>query len=92
MITTIPDFTDTEQKLVSKILFERYGKLVPVQLADSELQLDASSEGLTLCPTIYWAERGAHSWCARPHRSASAANFYIQRRSNTAQAMMSTTA
>jgi hypothetical protein len=28
-------------------------------LADSELQLDASSEELTLCPTIYWAERGA---------------------------------
>jgi len=40
-------------------LFERYGKLVPLQLADSELQLDASSGGLTLCPTIYWAERGA---------------------------------
>jgi hypothetical protein len=40
-------------------LFERYGKLVPFQLADSELQLDASSGKLTLCPTIYWAERGA---------------------------------
>lgn len=59
MITTIPDYTDAEQKLVSATLFERYGKLVPFQLADSELQLDASSEELTLCPTIYWAERGA---------------------------------
>jgi hypothetical protein len=59
MNTTIPDFTDAEQKLVSASLFERYGKLVPFQLADSELQLDASSEELTLCPTIYWAERGA---------------------------------
>ena len=28
-------------------------------MADSELQLDAASEELTLCPTIYWAERGA---------------------------------
>ena len=54
-----PDFTDAEQKLVSAALLERYGKLVPLQLADSELQLDASSEALTLCPTIYWAERGA---------------------------------
>lgn len=44
---------------VSTILFERYGKLVIVQLADSELQLDAASEELTLCPTVYWAERGA---------------------------------
>ena len=59
MNTTIPDFTDAEQKLVSASLFERYGKLVPLQLADSELQLDGLSEELTLCPTIYWAERGA---------------------------------
>jgi hypothetical protein len=57
-MTTIPDFTETEQKLVSVSLFERYGKLVPFQLADSEMQLDAGSEELTLCPTIYWAERG----------------------------------
>ena len=59
MHSPIPDFTDTEQQLVSIALFERYGKLVPVQLADSELQLDATSKALTLCPTIYWAERGA---------------------------------
>ncbi len=59
MNTTIPDFTEAEQKLVSASLFERYGKLVPMQLADSELQLDVGSDELTLCPTIYWAERGA---------------------------------
>jgi hypothetical protein len=46
-------------KLVSVSLFERYGKLVPIQLADSDLQLDATSEELTVCPAIYWAERGA---------------------------------
>lgn len=60
MNTTIPDFTDAEHKLVSGVLFERYGKLVPMQLADSELQLDELSDELTLCPTIYWTERGAH--------------------------------
>ena len=54
MNATIPDFTETEQKLVSAALFERYGKLVPFQLADSELQLNASSDDLMLCPTIYW--------------------------------------
>lgn len=59
MIPTISDFTDDEQKLVFATLFERYGKLVPIQLADSELQLDVSSDQLTSCPTIYWAERGA---------------------------------
>lgn len=56
----VPDFTDAEHRLVSGRLFERYGKLVPMQLADSELQLDELSDELTLCPTIYWAERGAH--------------------------------
>ena len=30
-----------------------------MQLADSELQLDELSDELTLCPTIYWTERGA---------------------------------
>jgi hypothetical protein len=59
MNTTIPYFTDAEHKLVSSSLLERYGKLIPWQLADSELQLDALSEKLTLCPTLYWAERGA---------------------------------
>ena len=59
MTQTIPDFTDGEQKLVFATLFERYGKLVPIQLADSELHLDDSSDQPTLCPTIYWAELGA---------------------------------
>jgi hypothetical protein len=56
----IADFTETEQKLVSTLLFQRYAKLVPMQLADSELQLDPASNELTLCPTLYWTERGAH--------------------------------
>lgn len=58
MNSTVPDFTDTEQSLVESLLFRRYSKTVPVQLADSELQLDATSEKLTLCPTLYWSERG----------------------------------
>ncbi|MGC2457682.1 MAG: hypothetical protein WA435_06780 [Gallionellaceae bacterium] len=60
MSTTIPDFSEAEQRLVSTQLFKRYGKLIPVQLADSELQLGHDPEQLTACPTIYWSERGAH--------------------------------
>ncbi len=59
-MTAIPDFTEAEHKLVSTLLFERYGKLVPTQLADSELQLGADPTQLSLCPTLYWNERGAH--------------------------------
>ena len=56
---TIPDFTDSERKLVSQILLERYGRLVALQSADVELQLDPPSEQLTTCPTLYWKELGA---------------------------------
>lgn len=59
-MTTIQDFNDSDQKRVSAILFERYGKFVSVQLADSELQLGIDPAELSLCPTIYWNERGAH--------------------------------
>ena len=55
----ILDFTDTEQKLVSSLLLKRYGKILPLHLADSELQLSADSRELTSCPTLYWTERGA---------------------------------
>lgn len=57
MNNTVPDFTEAEQALVSSLLSRRYSKTVPVQLADSELQLDAASKELTLCPTLYWSER-----------------------------------
>lgn len=56
----VSDFTEAEQKRVSTILLERYGKLVSIQLADGELQLGADPAQLTICPTFYWNERGAH--------------------------------
>lgn len=55
----IPDFTDSEWQLVSQILLERYSRLVPLQAADVELQLDPASETLTTCPSLYWSELGA---------------------------------
>lgn len=54
------DFTDSELKLVTQSLLERYGRVVPLQVADAEVQLDAEGEELTECPTLYWEERGAH--------------------------------
>jgi hypothetical protein len=60
MSDTIPDFTDSELKLANQSLFERYGRLVALQLADAEIQLNPESEELATCPTLYWEERGAH--------------------------------
>jgi hypothetical protein len=54
------DFTDPELKLVNQSLLERYGRVVPLQVADAEVQLDPEGEALTECPTLYWEERGAH--------------------------------
>lgn len=59
-MTAIPDFTEVELKRISAALFERYDKFVPVQLADSELQLGTDPSQLAVCPTVYWNERGAH--------------------------------
>lgn len=60
MTTHIADFSDSDRQLVGQTLFERYNRLVPLQSADAELQLDPNSEALTTCPTLYWEERGAH--------------------------------
>jgi len=59
MHTPITDFSEAQQEYVGKLLTQRYGKQVELQLADSELQLDLLSEELTACPTLYWSERGA---------------------------------
>ncbi len=60
MTNPIPDFSDSEHRLVSQTLLERYGKQVPVQSADAELQLDPLSDDFSTCPTLYWEERGAN--------------------------------
>ncbi len=57
---SVPDFTEAEKEVVNAELHKRYGKQVALELADSELQLDPASSVLTLCPTLYWTERGAH--------------------------------
>jgi hypothetical protein len=51
------EFTDSERHLASELLLERYGRLVPVQLAEAELQLDPDSQALTVCPALYWRAR-----------------------------------
>ncbi len=57
----IPDFTELELKLASQTLFERYGRLVPLQTADADIQLMPDDESsLATCPALYWEERGAH--------------------------------
>jgi len=55
----IADLTESELRLIQDAVNERYGKDVELQLADSELRLSLSSRELTVCPTVFWQERGA---------------------------------
>ena len=57
---TIPDFNSAERWVVDSALKERYGRIVPIELADSDLKLDPDSPLLTACPTMFWSERGCH--------------------------------
>ena len=59
MTCSIPDFSDAEKERIARLLEQRYGRTVAMELADSELQLDPEAP-LASCPTIYWTERGAH--------------------------------
>lgn len=60
MNATVSDFTKVEHELVAELLQQRYSKPVLPELADSELKLDPASDEMTMCPTLYWSERGAH--------------------------------
>lgn len=57
-MTKISDFTDADRWVVETTLKERYGRLVSVEIADSEIKLDQASAEITLCPTFYWEKGG----------------------------------
>lgn len=59
-VRTIPDFNSAERWVIDSALKERYGRPVPVELADSELKLDPDTPVLTACPTVFWSERGCN--------------------------------
>lgn len=59
MLNPISDFSKEIQEYVAGLLEQRYCHKVDLQLADSELQLNPLYEELTVCPTLYWSERGA---------------------------------
>ena len=56
----VSDFTADELTIAAQVLRQRYGRDVEPELADSELALEPGSNETTLCPTLYWTDRGAH--------------------------------
>jgi hypothetical protein len=56
MARPIPQFSAREKNLVSQTLVERFGQPIPVQITQSEIQLDLLKEDLTLVPSLTWKE------------------------------------
>jgi len=56
----IPDFNSAERWVIESALKERYGRMVPIEFADSELKLDPGAPVITACPTVFWSERGCN--------------------------------
>ena len=56
----IADFNSAERWVIESALKERYGRIVAIELADSDLRLDPEAPVLTTCPTVFWSERGCN--------------------------------
>ncbi len=50
------DYSPEELSVVQETLFERYNRVINVDLADAELRLDPESSTMTVCPTLYWQD------------------------------------
>ena len=54
-MSTIKDFTDTEQRKVKTTLKERWpGQDIELQLADVEIKMFPHHRELTACPALFW--------------------------------------
>lgn len=74
----IADFASTEMWTVETTLKERYGREVPLEQADIELRLRPGATELTVCPALYWQERGAHFVVVKTGESRYRAQFYYR--------------
>lgn len=75
---TIPDFNSAERWVIESTLKERYGHLVPIELADSELKLDPDAPVLSACPTVFWSERGCQFLVFKTGEDRYRCQFYYE--------------
>ncbi|VAX13279.1 hypothetical protein MNBD_GAMMA24-1130 [hydrothermal vent metagenome] len=79
-MSSIADFTDTENKLVQDSLHERYGKDVETNLVDVELRIYPDDHELTECPAHYWEQDGCHFILAKTGDSEYFSQFFYGNR------------
>ena len=71
MPETIADFSDSELKLLNQTLIERYGRMVPLQTADAEIQLHAESDALDTGKSVAHISSSSSSAIPASRRSSS---------------------
>jgi len=54
----IPDFTDTELRIVQETVQERFRSDVEIHPIEGEVRIDPSDRELTPCPGLYWRGEG----------------------------------
>ena len=79
-MSTIPDFTPEETKVVNDTLQERYGQPIEVQLVDVELRLSPDDSQVTDCPAIYWENGACHFVLAKTGDSMFHSQFFYGNR------------
>ncbi len=72
----IPEFSDSERWVIRVTLKERYAKEVAIELADAEIRLQPSARELTLCPAVFWSERGCNFVVVRVGDAAYRCQFF----------------
>ena len=58
--SSIVDFSAAELRLAEVTLLERYGRAVPIETGEAEIDASGGGVELSTCPVLYWEERGAH--------------------------------
>ena len=70
------DFTPHEKELLQSTLLERYGRVVPLQPVEVELQIDPKSPEASTCAALFWQDGDAAFVLARMIAFAGAAPIY----------------
>ncbi len=79
-MSSIPDFTNAENKLVHDTLRERYGQETETSMADVELRIYPGDRELTECPAYYWQHDVCHFILAKTDDSEYFSQFFYGNR------------
>ncbi len=78
MIQAIEDFSVRELSLIQDTLKERFGREIPIEMADSEIRLQPDDRELTLCPVLFWTVEPAHFVLFKTGKSLYRCQFFYR--------------